>query len=85
MRLPKTTNMMYARRLPQCMCVEILLLDAKMEACNHNSKQEVVANSKPGSQTGRDLSFKLGITTKYDLKIDNGGLYEFLSEDQHSV
>ena len=50
-------------------CVEILLLDAKMEACNQNSKQEVVANSKPGSQTGRDLSFKLGTTTKYDLKI----------------
>ena len=70
--------MMYACRLPQCMCVEILLLDAKMEACNHNSKQEVVANSKPGSQTGRDLSFKLGTTTKYDLKINNGGLYEFL-------
>ena len=77
--------MMYARRLSQCMCVEILLLDAKIEACNHNSKQEVVAISKPGSQTGRDLSFKLGTTTKYDLKIDNGGLYEFLSEDQHSV
>ena len=77
--------MMYARSLPQCMCVEILLLDAKMEACNHNSKPEVVANSKPGSQTGRDLSFKLGTTTKYDLEIDNGGLYEFLSEDQHSV
>ena len=85
MRLPKTTNMMYARSLPQCMCVEILLLDAKIEACNHNSKQEVVAISKPGSQTGRDLSFKLGTTTKYDLKIDNGGLYEFLSEYQHSV
>ena len=49
------------------------------------SKRYIVANSKPGSQTGRDLSFKLGTTTKYDLKIDNGGLYEFLSEDQHSV
>ena len=49
------------------------------------SKRYIVANSKPGSQTGRDLSFKLGTTTRYNLKIDNGGLYEFLSEDQHSV
>ena len=46
---------------------------------------ELQFEARRSSQTGRDLIFKLGTTTKYDLKIDNGGLYEFLSEDQHSV